>query len=204
CACSQKQDRTHCKYDQQYKQEHHHYFCDPLYPFLETQIDNSKTQDHNDHHKYSHKDRLPHQAAKFALDLGSVHSLKTACRHLAQIDQKPSSDRCIKHHQKIISSYPKPFVPVPLCPQRLQLIKSSGNTAARAASHRKLHDHDRESQHDQADQIDQHKSRPAILPGNVRETPHIPQTNGTPCRNQNKSQPGAKLFSLHCTFLSFF
>src|SRR5699024_10607576 len=97
--------------------------CDPLDTFLKPQPHDPEAQYHDNRHTHCHKERLSHQFAELSLDLRRIHSLKTSCRHLEQIDQEPSADRCVEHHQQIISRNSKPFIPVPFCSQRLQLIK---------------------------------------------------------------------------------
>ena len=79
---------------------------------------------------------------------------------------------------------------MPLCTLRLQHIKGLGNTSLASAAYRKLHDDNRKAQAQQAGQIDQHEGRASVSTDDIRETPHVSQSDGADCRNQDKAETG--------------
>ena len=203
CHRSGQENGTDRQDDQQDEEHDHHDLGNAFHTFLESQIYNGKTQNDNHCHAYGHEHRLPHQASELALDLCRIHAFKASRRHLKQIDQKPSADSRIEHHQQIVSGDAEPFIPVPFCPQRLQPVERLRDTAACGASHGELHYHDRESQQHQAAQIDQHKCRPAVLSRDIRETPYISKSDRAARRDQDEPDTGAEFFSFHQLLSSF-
>ena len=55
-------------------------------------------------------------------------------------------------------------------------------------NHRELHDHHRQAKNQQEQQVDQHKGRPTVLPCDVREAPHVSQTDGTSRGDEHEAQ----------------
>ena len=74
------------------------------------------------------------------------------------------------------------------------LIHSEG-TCLGGAAHCKLHDHDRETQNEQAKDIDQNKSAAAELTRHPWEFPNVAASYGASGAEQNEAQAAAESFS---------
>ena len=86
---------------------------------------------------------------------------------------------------------------MPLAALRLQQVKGQGCALAAGPSNCKFHDYDGKSQYQQEYQVYQHKSGPSVFAYNIREPPHIAQTNGASCAYKDEAQPGRELFAFH-------
>jgi hypothetical protein len=67
-----------------------------------------------------------------------------------------------------------------------------------------FHDHNGQTQKQQAQYIDQHKAAAAVLAGQPGELPDVAAADGTACAQQDKAQTGGQSLSLiHIIHLSF-
>ena len=90
---------------------------------------------------------------------------------------------------------------VPFAALRLEYVERLRDAFLARPTDRKFHNHDRQSQQRQEQQIQQHKGCAAVLAGDIRKTPDIAQTDRTACGNQKKTKPGRKFFPLHAATL---
>ncbi len=125
-----------------------------------------------------------------------VQAHKVALGHFQAVQQQPPGDDGVEHHQQIVARDAKPAVPVPLGSLGLQHVEGAGDAPLAPPAHGQLHDHHRQAQDHQEQQIDEHKGPAAILTGDIGEPPHISQPDGTACRDQQKAHPGGKGLSL--------
>ena len=79
---------------------------------------------------------------------------------------------------------------------RLQHIHGKGNTALTGAPNGKFQCQNGNAQNEQKYEINQYKGSTAVFPCDVREFPHIPQTDGTACGNEQEAQTGAEFLSV--------
>ena len=68
---------------------------------------------------------------------------------------------------------------------------------AAAAAHRQLHGENGHAHDQQKQQVKQHEHTAAVGAGNIRELPHIADTDGTAGTDQQEAQSGFKAFSFH-------
>ncbi len=128
-------------------------------------------------------------------DLGGGHPLKLAGGHFEEVEEQPSGNGGVKHHQKIVSRHAEPAVPVPLGPFGLQLLKGHGDALAAGPAHGELHGHDGQTHDEQEHDVDDHKGGAAILPYDVGEPPYVAQADGASGGDEHESQAGGKCFS---------
>ena len=86
---------------------------------------------------------------------------------------------------------------MPFCTFRLQHVKRKGCTALAGASYSKFHYYNRKTKDQEKCQIDQYKGSSTVSSYNVRKSPHIAQTNGTACWDQDEAKSGRKFFTFH-------
>ena len=82
-------------------------------------------------------------------------------------------------------------------PRGLQDVEGLGGRTLGGAADGELHDHDGQAQHQQAEDVEQHKAAAAILPAHPREFPHISAANGAAGGKHNEAKPASKLFTFH-------
>ena len=165
-------------------------------PFFQAAAAHHHAQDHHQGHEQqldSHV--LGLHGGKGLAHLGGGHPLKLAGGHFEEVEEQPSGDGGIEHHQKIVSRHAEPAVPVPLGPLGLQLLKGHGDALAAGPAHGELHGHDGQTHDEQEHDIDDHKGGAAVLPYDVGEPPYVAQADGTSGGDEHESQAGGKCFS---------
>ncbi len=75
---------------------------------------------------------------------------------------------------------------MPLRALGFQHVKGTGESLFAGPAHRKLHDHDRQTQQHQKCQINQYKCAAAVLTDDIRKAPYIAEADGTPAEISKK------------------
>lgn len=151
---------------------------------------------HHNRHKHRHQNRLPHERAKFRLHTRGIQAHKVAPHHLDKVVQQPAGDGGIEHHEQIVARDAEAAIPVPLGPFWFEHMERTGDALLAGTAHGELHDHNWQSHDEQKQQVDQYEGRAAVFSGDIGEPPHISQSDGTACGDQQEAQPGRKGFSL--------
>ena len=191
-----QKEGAHRKHNHQHQQRNHHHLRDFFYAVLQPLAHNQHTADDNGNHKRNIQRRAGKGAVEGCADFIRVHPYKAACRHLEEIINHPTGNRGVKHHQDVVTCHCRKFEPMPFRSLRLQHIHGKGNTALTGTPNGKLQCQNGNAQNEQKYEINQHKGSTAVFSCDVREFPHIPQTDGAACGNGQKAQTGAEFLSV--------
>lgn len=85
---------------------------------------------------------------------------------------------------------------------RFQYVKGTGGALLAGAAHGKFHDDDGKREDQKKGDVEQHEGRAAVEAGDVGKPPYVAKTDGTGGSDEDKSQTGGKMFSLHGELLS--
>ena len=100
---------------------------------------------------------------------------------LHKVIKQPAGNGGVIHHQDIVAGDVEPFCQVPLASLGLQCLIGKGYGFLGCTAVGKLHHHDGQAEDHQKHQINQYKSRSAVLSHDIRKAPHISETDGTAC-----------------------
>ena len=195
---------AHSQKHHQRQQHHHHDLGDLFHTLLQTHGAHCETDDYDQDHPEDHLGHVRGKASECRTDSFRVKARKVAFHHFNKISQHPADDGGVEHHQQIIACHTEISVDMPFTALLFQYIEGRGNTLLAGSANCKFHDHDRQPQNDQKEQIDQNERRTAVLSRYVGKTPYISKTDGTTCRYQDKAQSGRKFFSFHFLNLIIF
>ena len=105
--------------------------------------------------------------------VGKTERSVLACCEFAEIINQPAADNCIKRHQSEITGKADPAKDAPLLAGLLQSAVHIERTALRGSSNREFHGKSRDTEDNQADDINQHEAAAAVLPTHPGEFPYI-------------------------------
>ena len=89
-------------------------------------------------------------------------------------------------------------------PSFFQFFHGSGKIALPRPSNRKFRHHKGETQYGKKYKIEENKNCTTVISCDIRKSPYISQTDGTPCSHQQKAQSCSQLFSCHIFSLSVY
>ena len=81
------------------------YTSDFFYAFLEPHTAYRKANNNNNNHGNEHLYRICLHIGKCLADTCRIKPRKLPCGHFIAVNEHPSPDGCIKHHQQIISCH---------------------------------------------------------------------------------------------------
>ena len=183
--CQRMNSQNH---DQSQKAEHHH-LGDPLHALLQSQRTDAERQKHCQDHPESHRPCGMLKIRKILCYLFRISAFQFAGRHYVTVIHGPSCDHGVEHHQDIISDHAHPAVFVKIRTFWFQGVHGFRRALAARPSYCKLADQDRQSHTYQKYQVDQHKSRAAILSCHIWKFPHIPEADGAACGYKDETKP---------------
>lgn len=97
---------------------------------------------------------------------------------MQQVGEKPSGDGGVEHHQGVIADDRQLAVDMPRLFGRSQCIEGKTDVLLAGPSNGEFHDHDRKTEDDEKQDVDEHKSSPAVPAGNKGKSPYISQSDG--------------------------
>ena len=116
-----------------------------------------------------------------------------------EIIDNPTADNGVKCHQSNIANQTDDTENPPFVAGLFKLLIHVERTCPGPTPDGKFHRHDRQTENEQADQIDQHKAATPVLSAHPRKFPYIAAADGTSCRDHDKSETAAELFPFfHC------
>ena len=185
---------VHSQHDHQAQQRHHHILGDPLQAALQVEAQNGKADGHNNQHK------------------GYIHTGVGDHTHKAQVSgaagdkavevvQNPAGDNGVEAHEADVAKQRQIAMDMPLLAGLLQLLIHLNGRCLRSTAQGELHGHNRQTQQNQAQHINQHKAAAAILTGHPGEFPHIAAADGAACTEQDESQAGSQTFAIFHNFI---
>ena len=190
-----QQDGVHRQHHHQGQQAEHHHLIHPFHAVAQSLDTHQHADTHHNSHIGGHRARLAQQIAEFPGNSLGVQPLEAAPQYLHKIIQQPPGDHSIKHHQQIVAREAHIAVPMPVGAGGLQPLEGQGDAPLAGPAHGQLHHHDGQTQNDQKQQIQQHKSRSAIFPCDIGKAPHVAQADGAARRDEHKAQAGGKRLS---------
>ena len=186
------------------EQGDHHALSHALQTALQALGAHQNAHYHHKYHPEGHSSGAGQHFSKLTGHLLGVEPRQFAdCGHV-EIVQHPARHGGVEHHQQVAADEGEVAVDVPLLPRLFQRLIRPHRTFAGGTSHGKFHGHDRQTQNDQKDQVEQYKSTAAALTCNIRKLPHVADADGTACGKQNKAQTGFQSFSFHDPITPYF
>ena len=174
--------------DHQNQQSAHHVLGDAFQTALQIEAQDGEADD-NGNQQVSNIDlRIGYHRHK-------AQGLIVAGDKLHKVIDHPAGDHGVEAHQAHIAEQSQVAVDVPFLALLLQLLIHADGAGLRGATQCELHDHNRKTQYDQAEDVDQDKSAAAVLTGHPGEFPDVAAANGAACAEQNKTEAAAKAFS---------
>ena len=175
--------------DHQTQQSHHHILGDTLQAALQVEAQDCKADGNNDQHKGHIDTGVGDHTDK--TQVGGLTDNK-----LVEVVQDPAGNYGVEAHQADVTEQGQIAVDMPLLTGLLQLLIHLNRACLGRAAHGELHDHNRQTQKDQAQYIDQNKDATAVLAGHPGELPDIATADGTACTQQDESQTGSQTFAI--------
>ena len=96
---------------------------------------------------------------------------------LYKIIYDPAGDNSVKCHQGNVANQAGNAENAPLAAGLFQLLVHADRAGLRCTPNRKFHRHGGQTQHDQTNNVQQHKTAAAVLAAHPGEFPHIPAAN---------------------------
>ena len=163
---------------------------------MQTETADKKAQQNHKNHPECHVTGAGEHVIKNCCNAVRIQTFEFAGQRLEDIGCHPAADRGVKHHQKIVACHTGIALQMPFCTGRLKHMERARRGFLAGAAHRKFHDHDRKTEQDKENKVNKDKRGAAVLSRNIRKTPDITQSYRTAGRNQDKSKPGGKTFSI--------
>ena len=187
----------HRKDEHQDQQRDHHVFRHAFQTLLQPEREDRKAQHDRDRHIADHGGGVRHHAAERGADLPGVQPDKIPREAVHEVVEDPAGDGRVEHHQQHAADERGVAVDVPFCALRLKLLIHPNGAYLRSAPDGKFDGHDRQTQNDEEDQIQQHKRAAAVLPRHPRKLPHVAHADGAAGRKQDEAEAAAQTFSFH-------
>ena len=111
---------------------------------MQTLEAHAHADEHHKGHKQGHDPRLAHELTELSGHPVGIQAHKVTPGGFQAVQQQPSGDDGVEHHQQIVARNAKPAVPVPLGPLGLQHVEGAGNAPLAPPAHGQLHDHHRQ------------------------------------------------------------
>ena len=127
-----------------------------------------------------------------------------AHQELIEIVEHPAGDHRVEGHQADVAEEGQIAVPVPFGAGLFQLLVHFYGAGLGGAAQGKLHDHDGQTQQQQAQDINQHEAAAAVLAGHPGKLPDVAAADGAAGAQQDESQTGGQSFSFVHTYIPRF
>ncbi len=154
--------------------------------------------------RHNHQNGEEHQGTRIRQHIHIVGAYlflpgiyKLSCDHIRKIPEHPARHDSIEHHEQPVACQETGCIPVPFRARRLQFSQQPGRTGSGSPAGRKFHGHDRQSEHQQKQQVEEQEHPAAVQPGHIGELPDIADADRASRRNQYESQPGSQFFPFH-------
>ena len=183
------------EHDHQHQQQRHHILGDALQTALQVEAEDRERNDDRDGQIGDVDARVRDHG-----DEAKVFGL--AGQELDEVIDDPARHDGVERHERDVAEEGHIAVDVPLLALALELLIHVEGAGLRCAADGKFHRHDRQTQKQQAQHIDEHEPAAAILTAHPREFPYVSAADGAACRQQDEAQPGTQSFSFHL-ILSF-
>ena len=196
-ARARQRDGTHAQRDHDDEQCRHHELRHALDAFLDAQRAHDDAHGNRDEHPRHHLGRVRHHRAECRGRRIRNCTVEHARRHLGNVREHPAADGRVKHEQQHRTDVAPPSEPSEILLRGQHVERAGGRSLART-TYGELHHHDRQSQHDQEDEVQDNERRTAILAGDVGKTPDVAKADGATGGHEN--EPDARLEMLACLF----
>ena len=178
----------HRQDDHQHQKGGHKVFGDPLKPPLQVEAQDDEPD--------GHSDKQVDDVDGGVRDHGHKAQVRcTADQEHHKVVDHPTGDHGVEGHERHVPQQGEIAVDMPLLPGLFQLLIHPDGAGLGRTAHGELHDHRRQTQKHQAEDIHKDKSAAAVLPGHPREFPDIPAANGTAGAEHDKAQTASESFS---------
>ncbi len=168
------------KHEQQDEQRAHHIFRYAFQTVLQIEAQNDKS-DQDGNKKIGHIDpRIGDHGNKSEI-------LISAGQELYEIVNDPAGDHGVEGHQCKVADQAEIAERPPFAAFLLQRTVDIKRAGLGGTSHRKFHDHDRQSQHQQADDVHQHEASAAVLSAHPGELPDISAADRAACGQHDEA-----------------
>ena len=99
---------------------------------------------------------------------------------MEQVGEKPTCDGGVEHHQRVVADNRQLSVDMPRLFCRSQCIEGKTDVLLARPADCKFHDHDGKTEGYEKQDINEHKSSPAVPAGDKGKSPYISQSDGAP------------------------
>ena len=174
--------------DHQYQERDHHVLGHAFQTALQIEAQDTETYRHGDREKNDIDPRVGYH-------INEVQARVLPDKEFPEIIQHPAGDDRIERHKSDISQKGEPAVDMPFGARFFKLLIHAQRACLGSAAHGKLHDHDGESEDQQAEDIYQNESAAAVLTGHPRELPNVPAADGAARAQKYEAESAAESFS---------
>ena len=193
-------DAVDGEHDHDGEQRDHHDLGHALQTALKAERVDEEADDDDRDHAARHDARPGQHFTERRADLLGRCSDKSARCGQIEIVQHPAADRRVEHHQQIVADHRQITVDMPPAARLFQYLIGAHRAFLAGAADRELHRHDRQTEYEQEDHIEQNEGAAAVLSDHPRELPYVADADGAACAEQNKAQTRTESFSLHLFF----
>ena len=183
-----KRQAVHGQHQHQHQQRAHHVFGHALQPALQI-----KAQQHK--RRYNDHKQVGHVQPGVGDHLRKAEIRVLPGQELDKIVQDPARDHRVERHDGNVADEADDTEYAPLVAGLFQALVHGNGAGLGGAAHGKLHDHDGQAQHQQAEDVEQHKAAAAILAAHPGEFPDVAAADGAPRRQHDKAQAAAQAFA---------
>ena len=152
------------------------------------------------HHKYhpeGHGGGAGQHFGKLTSYLLGVEPRQLTGGSHVEIVQHPARHGGVEHHQQIAADEGKVAVDVPLLTGLFEGLIGAHRALVAGTAHGELHGHDGQTQNDEEQQVEQHKSAAAALTCHVGELPHISDADRAASGKEDEPESRFEFFAFH-------
>ena len=177
-----------CQNNHQHEERHHEILGHPFQAALQIKAQHNKAKN-NSNCQIAYVDRRVRDHCNEA----EICALSEKEHH--EIVHHPARNDRIERHQSNIAEKCNVSVDMPLMTGFFQFLIHFHRACLGSSAHCKLHDHCRQAEENQAQNIHEYKTTAAELAGHPRELPNIAAANCAPRAQQDESQTAAEFFT---------
>ena len=178
------------KHKHEHEQSTHHIFCDPLETLLNIAAQNEKGNSDRDKQKYHVDNRVGDHGSK-------AEGCGLTGEEFHKIIDDPAGNDAVECHDGNIADQTDRTPKMPFLTGLFELAVHTDRTGLRGSADRKFHDHSRDSEHDQTDEIDQHEAASAVLTAHPRKFPYISAADRTAGGKHDEAHAASKTLTFH-------
>ena len=195
--CAGHEHAVDCQHHHDDQQGDHHDFRDFFEAVLQAAGADEDADGHNDHHPEAHGQRACQHLGELTGHLVGVKAHQLTGSGHVEVVEHPTGHRGVEHHQQVAADEGEVAVDVPLLTGLFEGLIGAHRALVAGTAHGELHGHDGQTQNDEEQQVEQHKSAAAALTCHVGELPHISDADRAASGKEDEPESRFEFFAFH-------